>query len=160
MRYLDANIRGQEEYQTMTNRSEPLLIPAPRRLNRAGGTLDLTTGGTIHLTAERPANLLFTAEQLQGHLEEASGQAWRIRAGVEEATVRLIVDATIAGGDEAYNLTITPQRIDIIGGSAAGLISAMTAKLAVPYGIAFDAVGNLYVSERYGHVIRMFKKWW
>lgn len=37
---------------------------------------------------------------------------------------------------------------------------ATSATLASPYGLAFDANGNLYISERNASVIRMVKKWW
>lgn len=32
--------------------------------------------------------------------------------------------------------------------------------LAGPSGLAFDTDGNLYIAEKYGHTIRMVKKWW
>ena len=105
----------------MTNGNEPLLIPYPRRLNQVTGTLDVTSGGTIHLTGERPADLWFTAGQLRDHLADASGQHWRIRAGVEDAVVYLVVDTTVSGGEEAYSLSITPQQVEIVGGGAAGV---------------------------------------
>lgn len=39
-------------------------------------------------------------------------------------------------------------------------IPADQASLAGPSGIAFDEDGNLYISERWSHTIRMIKKWW
>ena len=39
-------------------------------------------------------------------------------------------------------------------------IPADQASLAGPSGIAFDDEGNLYISERWSHTIRMVKKWW
>ncbi len=38
-------------------------------------------------------------------------------------------------------------------------VSCSSAYLAGPYGLAFDADGNLYIAERLGHLIRMVKKW-
>lgn len=39
-------------------------------------------------------------------------------------------------------------------------ISAVSATFAAPMGLAFDASGNLYVTEQGSHVIRLIKKWW
>lgn len=39
-------------------------------------------------------------------------------------------------------------------------VAAPTALLYGPYGLAFDAEGNLYISEHSNHVIRMVKRWW
>lgn len=39
-------------------------------------------------------------------------------------------------------------------------VSAISATFAAPIGLAFDAGGNLYVTEQGSHVIRMIKKWW
>jgi sugar lactone lactonase YvrE len=37
---------------------------------------------------------------------------------------------------------------------------ASTALLFSPHGLAFDSDGNLYITESWGHTIRMVKKWW
>ncbi len=39
-------------------------------------------------------------------------------------------------------------------------IPAYNARLASPYGLAFDSLGNLYISEYRGHSIRKVKRWW
>lgn len=39
-------------------------------------------------------------------------------------------------------------------------IAASSATLNSPYGLAFDGEGNLFITERSGHVIRMVKRWW
>lgn len=50
------------------------------------------------------------------------------------------------------------------GGSTLGLEHELKAGTSVqlyqPHGIAFDADGNLYISERGAHVIRMVRRWW
>ncbi len=38
--------------------------------------------------------------------------------------------------------------------------SALNVKLSGPAGLAFDAEGNLYITERDSAVIRKVKKWW
>lgn len=37
---------------------------------------------------------------------------------------------------------------------------ASTALLFSPHGLTFDSEGNLYITESWGHTIRMVKKWW
>lgn len=39
-------------------------------------------------------------------------------------------------------------------------VPATSALANAPYGLAFDSSGNLYVSERNNHVIRMVRRWW
>lgn len=39
-------------------------------------------------------------------------------------------------------------------------VNSTSAHLFTPYGLEFDADGNLYISERDGHVIRKVNKWW
>ena len=41
-----------------------------------------------------------------------------------------------------------------------GIVPYTGITLAGPSGLAFDSAGNLYISERDSHVIRMVKKWW
>lgn len=50
------------------------------------------------------------------------------------------------------------------GGSSLGLehelLTGTSVLLYQPHGLAFDADGNLYISERGAHVVRMIRKWW
>lgn len=39
-------------------------------------------------------------------------------------------------------------------------IASTSAFLNGPYGIVFDSSGNLYISERNNHMIRMVRRWW
>lgn len=39
-------------------------------------------------------------------------------------------------------------------------VPATSSTLWTPYGITFDADGNLYIAERQNYVIRMVKRWW
>jgi hypothetical protein len=59
----------------LTENNQPLLLPPPRRLTRESGVFDLSQGGIIHLGGNRPADLLFTATQLQKRLAETTRQA-------------------------------------------------------------------------------------
>ncbi len=40
-----------------------------------------------------------------------------------------------------------------------GILSS-SALVNAPYGLAFDGQGNLYISERNNHIIRMVRRWW
>jgi hypothetical protein len=37
-------------------------------------------------------------------------------------------------------------------------VAATNARMNVPYSLAFDADGNLYISDRYNHIIRFVKR--
>jgi hypothetical protein len=39
-------------------------------------------------------------------------------------------------------------------------VSAYSAVLNAPFGLAFDSAGNLYVSERINSIVRMVRRWW
>ena len=39
-------------------------------------------------------------------------------------------------------------------------VASTQVRLSSPYDIEFDGDGNLYISEYYGNVIKMVKKWW
>jgi hypothetical protein len=39
-------------------------------------------------------------------------------------------------------------------------VAATSSLLDAPYGLAFDSGGNLYISERSNHIIRMVRRWW
>jgi hypothetical protein len=62
----------------------------------------------------------------------------------------------VAGADETAN--------DKYAGTTMGLeqekIDGNLSRLYTPYGLAFDADGNLYIAEYDAHVIRMVRRWW
>jgi hypothetical protein len=39
-------------------------------------------------------------------------------------------------------------------------INATAALVSSPYGLSFDSAGNLYISERNNHIVRMVRRWW
>lgn len=99
----------------------PLLLPPPRYLSLEAGIFEVVGQGAIHLGGQQPAGLHFTATQLQDRLSEVSGQAWPISAESETGAIHLAVDSTLSRGTEAYRLDITPEAIEIKGGSPAGV---------------------------------------
>jgi hypothetical protein len=39
-------------------------------------------------------------------------------------------------------------------------VASTSALVNAPYGLTFDSAGNLYISERNNHIIRMVRRWW
>ena len=95
------------------------LLPLPQTVSFSGGALSLEPGGRIALDAERPADLLFCARQLQSELEAATRGKWSL-AGGADGQVKLTLDAAI-GRAEAYQLTISQDGILIAGRDLAGV---------------------------------------
>lgn len=99
----------------------PLLLPPPHYLCLETGVFEVMGQGAIHLGGQQPADLRFTATQLQGRLIEVSGRTWPINAESETGAIYLAVDSTLPRGTEACRLDITPEAIEIRGGSPAGV---------------------------------------
>ncbi len=95
------------------------LLPQPQQATFTGGTLSLEQAGRIALNSARPADLLFTARQLQSALETATDNSWSI-AGGASGDVMLTVDAAIERA-QGYRLTVSDERIVIAGTDLAGL---------------------------------------
>lgn len=105
----------------MARIERPLLLPPPRRFSRLPGTFDARRGTRIHLESKQAADLWFIGLQLQGWLLEATQEGWLIRAGIETPDISLATDPTLSSGPEAYRLHITPERVELTGGGAAGV---------------------------------------
>ena len=99
--------------------SELNLLPQPRQATFTGGTFSLEQGGPIALNVTRPADLLFTARQLQAALQAATGNPWSI-AGDASGQVTLALDPALAR-HQGYRLTISQDGIVIAGHDLAGV---------------------------------------
>ncbi len=95
------------------------LLPQPQQLTFTGGALNLDRGEQISLKASRPADLLFSAQQLQSALEGATHARWSL-AGGASGQVTLTLDPAIARA-EGYRLTVAQEGILIAGHDLAGL---------------------------------------
>ena len=94
------------------------LLPQPQEVTFSGGMLNLERVGQIALNTARPADLLFTAQQLQSALEAASLAKWSL-AGGASGQVKLTLDPAIKRA-EGYRLTISGEGIVIAGHDLAG----------------------------------------
>ena len=95
------------------------LLPRPQKASFSGGTLSLAAGGRIALNVARPADLLFSARQLQAALEAATGERWTV-AGGAGGPVQLTLDAAIKR-DQGYRLAISHDGIVVAGHDLAGV---------------------------------------
>ncbi len=104
---------------------ELLLAPMPRQLRVVSGEFVLPPAAFIQLRGAQPQALRFAAQQLQTALAEYADVTWSIVAG--EATphaavgVELGIAPNVTAHAEGYNLTITPERIMIVGSTPAGV---------------------------------------
>jgi hexosaminidase len=90
----------------------PILLPAPRSLNRDSGTFVLPQAGLI----VAPPALLFEAKMIQKGLPLSIVA----HTGGKPAALTLFVDETMRNR-EGYHLKITPESITIRGADAAGV---------------------------------------
>lgn len=68
------------------------------------------------------------------------------------------VTPTLIIGAQSTELTKAGQTL---GKEQEGVVAnPSNVRLYLPWGITFDEDGNLYISEYYGHRIRLVKKWW
>ena len=95
------------------------LLPCPQAVMFSGGVLNLAQGERIALNVARPADLFFTARQLQSALEAATDDKWSV-AGGASGQVILTLDAAIARV-QGYRLSISSEGIVIAGGDLAGV---------------------------------------
>lgn len=92
-----------------------MIIPKPRKLERRDGAFALTA--TTTLSADQASTQ--AANALRTMLGPATGFSFEPAADAGSAGISLTVDAD-RFGPEAYSLTVTPDRIEIVGGDAAG----------------------------------------
>src|SRR5690606_18099918 len=91
-----------------------MIVPAPRHLEARDGVFRLAD--TTTLRAAEPARL--AADALRRDLGRATGYAFP-DAAADDAAITITVDP-VHLPPEAYTLTVSPDRIEIIGGDAAG----------------------------------------
>jgi len=105
-----------------------LLLPLPRRLTHHAGQLDLPADALILLDGPAPAEMLFTAQQLQEALQTCANRHWQIAAGqLDHATkigltLSLTPDADFQ--PQGYRLDITPTGMVAAAADSAGLFYA------------------------------------
>lgn len=100
------------------------VLPAPRRVDLAGGTVRLDAGW--HIATEgvgaddiAPRTLIDRLRDEHGLVPGAAGGARRIGLAVRCGAIETGAGALCDG--QAYRLSIGPDRIDIVGNAAAGL---------------------------------------
>jgi N-acetyl-beta-hexosaminidase len=107
----------------------PLLLPEPRRIARTGGSYLLADRRLIALDSAEPQALHFIARRLQVALGDAAGLAWEIVAGTAAPRDRVGVTLSVVSGGvrhpQGYELTIAPEGIHIVAGTAAGAFYAV-----------------------------------
>ncbi len=101
-----------------------LLLPAPRQLKQQDKTTALTGAKLIVLNGPAPWKLRFIANRIRQALRESAGVTWKIVAGnaVPAAQIGLTLSVVPDGTThpQGYQLAITPRKIYIVAGSAAG----------------------------------------
>jgi alpha-L-fucosidase len=100
----------------------PALIPVPQQMELRQGAFTLDAKTQI----VAPAAQKDIAEGLAGHLRAATGYPFRCSYKVSDASgthaVVFVLNAGQAGlGEEGYELSVRPERIEIRAGAAAGL---------------------------------------
>jgi hypothetical protein len=97
------------------------LLPYPRKVKPAEGTLNLAQSGLIALNVPRPTSLLFTAQRLRRALEAYVGPNWEaIGGGYVPAGIRLTLDDGVIH-TQGYHLVIASDGIRIAGHDEAGI---------------------------------------
>lgn len=98
------------------------LLPLPQRLERRSGELRLPLRGTIRLLGPAPY-LWAAARTIQGAAVREAGHILELAAGagITGDTVTIDVEPGMPDmGPEGYGLSITPQRVLLVGKDAAG----------------------------------------
>jgi hexosaminidase len=100
------------------------LVPAPASLTVSGGTSFAITDSTIIIADGDNPSLTRTAEILAGVLRPSTGFALPVAPAMQSAqraiVLRVQPDA-MASSAEAYRLVVTADRVEITGGSPAGV---------------------------------------
>ena len=107
-------------------RSLPPLLPAPRSVQRRAGSFVMRDGTPIVLAPGADSVDFETARALSDEVRRTSGVALPIeshRAGEAPGphVVLRRTDTLRTPGEEAYRLSVTPHRIEILARSSAGL---------------------------------------
>ena len=108
---------------------DPILLPAPQRLRREHGGHRLRPGRLVHLCSGDRAALLRIGAVVRDALAQA-GASWQLTAhggSGPEIGATVAVDPARVSREQAYALTVGPERIDIAGHDEAGAFyGAMT----------------------------------
>lgn len=93
-----------------------MILPKPRQLRTSSGTYALSAATTVYADeASAPA-----AEALRRGLGPATGFDFPAHSDRETAGIGLVVDSTNLA-PEAYTISVTPERVEIVGGNPAGV---------------------------------------
>ncbi len=95
------------------------LLPAPRSVSARSGTYKLVDGASITCQGD-PATLFPTARRLQQILWETCRIRWSLGAGEARDRGATITLASEDITTQGYRLSITPERIHLLAGDAAG----------------------------------------
>lgn len=114
----------------------PILVPEPRSMELAGGTLDLKSNKLIVIQASPATQLMFAAQEAQRALSEFAGVTWHLYAAEVAPAERVGLSITLEPADElseierqAYVLTVNADDIRIEAkGEAGALYGVMTLK--------------------------------
>ena len=104
--------------------SHLILLPMPRRMREAQGVLPVRHNARIVCQGD-PQTVFPIAARLQEAVWETQGMDWNLWAGSAEgdplAQVILSLEADASIPAQGYRLRITPERIYLVSGDAAGL---------------------------------------
>ena len=120
--------------------TSPCLLPEPRRIEHAGGSLSIEPDMLIVIQAPQPGLLLFEAQEAQRALSEYTGATWHIHgsaAPAGRAGLTIVLDAG-SSREQGYTLDIGETGIRLVAAGASGVFyGAMTlAQLLRQYGAA------------------------
>ena len=112
---LERDIHGRADNKLLT----PAIIPAPQSLKVQNGTFTLSQATVINA----PDNLKEVASSLVNDLKTPLGKALKIAKLANSNSISLNIDKALSAkyGKEAYQLEITPEKIQISGASPAGV---------------------------------------
>lgn len=107
----------------------PILLPIPRHISRADGPVSLANNRLIVIGSQQPQELYFTAKRLQAALQHYAGLNWEIVASstvpAEQIGLTLGVVPSATPHPEGYELTITPEGLNVVAGEPAGAFYAV-----------------------------------
>jgi hexosaminidase len=112
--------------------AQAALIPQPERIEAGHGSFALNRNVRIDAPAGRRAQEI--AAFLRDGIRKDSGIALRIGAATDQPRIELRTDPSVQG-EEAYRLTVTPQRVEIAAADDRGLFwGVQTLRQLLPTG--------------------------
>ncbi len=116
-----------------------MLIPRPRRVEAGPGAFTITATTRIAADAETESVRLYLQQTLRGStglpVRDADGHegndviVLRVAAPSESAALPVVPTTAPDDRSEAFRLTVTPERIEVVGGAAAGVFYGVQALL-------------------------------